>query len=137
MKAAGLLFLVVLVALYFVPSVIAMVRQRQSASVIVINVFLGWTLIGWVVALALAVSSNNAKAAPGAAGYPPGYPPVPPLPPGSTTPQPWYPQTSYQPNGSPWDQNPTAPQQYWQGGPDPSLGDPRNPQTPGGSLPPS
>lgn len=42
--------------LYFLPAVIA--RKKHNAnSVFVINLFLGWTLIGWVVALAMAVSN--------------------------------------------------------------------------------
>lgn len=48
---------VVLVLLvYLVPSFIAYWRMPPNVySVIVINVFLGWTLIGWVVALAMAL----------------------------------------------------------------------------------
>lgn len=47
-----------LMALYFLPSIIGYKRQVPDiGSVIVINLFLGWTLIGWVVALALAARS--------------------------------------------------------------------------------
>jgi T4 superinfection immunity protein len=47
--------LLVVLALYFIPLVVAMVRKVPNAgSVAVINIFLGWTLIGWVVALAMA-----------------------------------------------------------------------------------
>lgn len=51
-------FLVILVAalLYFFPAVIAR-KKPNGKSVFVINLFLGWTLIGWVVALAMAVSN--------------------------------------------------------------------------------
>jgi hypothetical protein len=42
-------------AAYFAPSIVAvLLRARHLAVVIVLNVFLGWSLIGWVVALALA-----------------------------------------------------------------------------------
>ena len=42
-------------AAYFAPTIVAiLVRARHLAVVIVLNVFLGWSLIGWVVALALA-----------------------------------------------------------------------------------
>lgn len=45
-----------LVALYFLPSLIA--RKKHNAnSVFVINLFLGWTFIGWIIALAMA--ANN------------------------------------------------------------------------------
>ena len=47
---------IILALLYFTPSLIALHRKVSSyASVIVINVFLGWTFIGWVAALAMAV----------------------------------------------------------------------------------
>ena len=44
-------------AAYFAPTFIA-IRRRipNDTSVAVINLFLGWTLIGWVVALAMAVA---------------------------------------------------------------------------------
>lgn len=43
-------------AIYFVPSILAFDRKVSSPwSVFVINLLLGWTLIGWAVALALAV----------------------------------------------------------------------------------
>jgi hypothetical protein len=52
----GIGYLIVILALYFIPTIVAYVRHVPNAgSVVVINVFLGWTLIGWVVALAMAV----------------------------------------------------------------------------------
>jgi len=54
---AALVIIVGLVA-YFLPSVIALLRRREVSSVawvVIINVLLGWTLVGWVVALALAL----------------------------------------------------------------------------------
>jgi Superinfection immunity protein len=52
---AGLLLLGVIVLVYFLPAVVASRRQVPNAgSVFVLNLFLGWTLIGWVVALAMA-----------------------------------------------------------------------------------
>ncbi len=40
---------------YFLPTIIAASRKvPNGGSVLVINLFLGWTLIGWVVALAMA-----------------------------------------------------------------------------------
>jgi hypothetical protein len=50
----GTAFLVGAAVLYFLPAVIAR-NKPNSSSVFVINLFLGWTLIGWVVALAMAV----------------------------------------------------------------------------------
>jgi hypothetical protein len=52
----GLIVLGILVGLYFLPTIIAANRKVSSVgSIAVINTFLGWTLIGWVVALAMAV----------------------------------------------------------------------------------
>jgi len=45
----------VLFAIYVLPSVVAACRQVPNVgSIIVINLLLGWTLIGWVVAMAMA-----------------------------------------------------------------------------------
>lgn len=44
--------------LYFLPAIVAFAREVPSKwSIGVINLFLGWTLVGWVVALAMAVRS--------------------------------------------------------------------------------
>jgi T4 superinfection immunity protein len=50
----------ILVGAYFLPTIVANVRKPSPpnvGSVVVINLFLGWTWIGWVVALALACRS--------------------------------------------------------------------------------
>jgi hypothetical protein len=52
-------FLIVLV-LYFLPSIVAVGRKvTHQGSVIVINLFLGWSFIGWVVALAMACRTSR------------------------------------------------------------------------------
>jgi len=59
---ADILIILGIVA-YWVPSMVAVGRRRQIpnvGSVIVINLFLGWTVVGWVVALAMAVRSRPA-----------------------------------------------------------------------------
>jgi Superinfection immunity protein len=43
-----------MISLYFVPAIVAWNKQ-SFGSVMAINFFLGWTLIGWVVALAWAL----------------------------------------------------------------------------------
>ena len=49
-----------LLCLYFLPTIIAVARKvRNQGSIVVINFFLGWTLIGWVVALALAFRTRD------------------------------------------------------------------------------
>ena len=48
-----------LFAAYFLPAMVAGWRgARLTPAVCVINLFVGWTLIGWVVALAMAVQSE-------------------------------------------------------------------------------
>jgi Superinfection immunity protein len=50
-------------AFYFVPTIIAVLRNIPNAlSVGVINLFLGWTLLGWVAALAMAVAGVRTRA---------------------------------------------------------------------------
>ena len=49
---------IALVLLYFVPTIVALMRKvPNQGSIAVINIFLGWTVIGWVVALAMAARS--------------------------------------------------------------------------------
>ena len=46
--------------LYFLPTLLAVTRRSSTAAAaIVVDVFLGWSVIGWVVALALAVSDSR------------------------------------------------------------------------------
>lgn len=53
-----MLILLVAVAVYFLPTIVALARKVSSpGSIVVVNLFLGWTLIGWVVALAMAARS--------------------------------------------------------------------------------
>jgi hypothetical protein len=50
-----LLFVLLGLSFYFIPTIVGVIRKVPNiGSVIVINFFLGWTLIGWVVALAMA-----------------------------------------------------------------------------------
>ncbi len=59
---ALVLFFVFWVGVYFIPAAVAVSRDVPNAgSVVVINLFLGWTLVGWVVALAMAVRSTQGR----------------------------------------------------------------------------
>jgi hypothetical protein len=45
--------------MYFLPSLIALVRgKRDVVAIVVLNFFLGWTVIGWVVALVWALKTD-------------------------------------------------------------------------------
>ena len=58
MELVGFLILfAILLMPYFVPTFVALARgHHQFWPIFVINLFLGWTFIGWVVALAMSVS---------------------------------------------------------------------------------
>jgi hypothetical protein len=45
--------------MYFLPSILAFARgKRDTAAIVLLNIFLGWTMIGWVVALVWAVKTD-------------------------------------------------------------------------------
>lgn len=46
------------VLLYFLPSIIG-ASKRNAAAIFVLNLLLGWTLIGWVVSLVWALSAET------------------------------------------------------------------------------
>ena len=51
---------VIAIGIYFLPTIVAVARKvTNQGSVAVINFFLGWTLIGWVVALAMACRTSR------------------------------------------------------------------------------
>lgn len=95
---------------YLIPTIVAFVRHVPNiGSVAVVNVLLGWTLIGWIVALALALRSATQPAGPvtviqnAAGGQPPLYPPSPYAPPGPvSTPPPLPPGGSSVGADDPW-----------------------------------
>jgi hypothetical protein len=80
----GLLFLVLCVGLYFLPSIIG-AQKHNATAILAVNLLLGWTVVGWIVALVWALSDRPA---------PPAYQPAP----GGYTPPPQYtPPPSYTP----------------------------------------
>src|ERR1700677_168915 len=58
--AAGIVFLLIILLLYFIPTFAAR-GKPQFNSVLAINFFLGWTLVGWVIALAWAVKQEPVR----------------------------------------------------------------------------
>jgi len=45
--------------MYFLPSIIAFARsKRDTLAIVLLNFFLGWTMIGWVVALVWALKAD-------------------------------------------------------------------------------
>ncbi|EGC5870145.1 superinfection immunity protein [Salmonella enterica] len=56
----GFVYLAVLLVLYLIPSVIAYRRwHRNFKPIFVLNIFLGWTFLGWLVCLVWSLSSNT------------------------------------------------------------------------------
>ena len=52
-------FAAVGLALYFLPTIIANVRShRNTMAIVMVNIFLGWTFLGWVAALVWACTYN-------------------------------------------------------------------------------
>jgi len=43
---------------YFAPSLVVNSQSKNRVSVFILNLFLGWTLLGWIVALAIAVRKD-------------------------------------------------------------------------------
>ena len=53
-------FFLFLFVMYWLPTLVAILRQNHSAlGVAVLNFFLGWTVIGWVLALVWALAASN------------------------------------------------------------------------------
>lgn len=58
---AGLGAIVIIISLisYFLPTVIAMLRGKSNTfAILLLNLFLGWTFIGWIVALVWSVTND-------------------------------------------------------------------------------
>jgi hypothetical protein len=50
------------VLIYFLPFIVAIARKHlDSTAIFVLNLFLGWTFIGWVIALIWAVKKFEVK----------------------------------------------------------------------------
>src|SRR5436305_437114 len=62
MAAASFVFFVLGVLIYFIPAIVGK-HKRNATAILVLNIFLGWTVIGWVVALVWACSTEDAPAA--------------------------------------------------------------------------
>ncbi len=55
-------FVTMMLMLYFLPVLIAAVRHATHGwGIVVLNLFLGWTMLGWLIALIWAVSDSTTK----------------------------------------------------------------------------
>ncbi|MBO5912651.1 MAG: superinfection immunity protein [Clostridia bacterium] len=46
-----LIFYLFAFALYFLPSIIALAKRNRRTKVILFNIFLGWTVVMWIISL--------------------------------------------------------------------------------------
>jgi len=59
-EIGGIILLIVLFGIYFIPTGVAVCRKaKRLAGIVVLNILLGWTLIGWVGSLVWAISDNT------------------------------------------------------------------------------
>ena len=62
MDGSTITFLV-LILMYFLPTIVAFMRQQyNTTSIFILNLFLGWSVIGWVVALVWAFKKPDTQA---------------------------------------------------------------------------
>lgn len=58
-EAYGAVVALVLLCIYFVPTIVASSRKHADQNaILVLNLFLGWTFVGWVIALVWAVKNG-------------------------------------------------------------------------------
>jgi len=54
----GIIFFILGLALYFLPTILALIRKHpDTLAIFLLNFFLGWSFIGWVVALVWSVKN--------------------------------------------------------------------------------
>jgi hypothetical protein len=61
-SVVAIIVLILLLGLYFLPVIVAFIKEKKNAwAIFALNLCLGWTLIGWVIALvwALTYEKNN------------------------------------------------------------------------------
>ena len=56
----GFVVFLILLGIYLLPAIVATIRSHHNvASIWIINLFLGWTFLGWVIALAMSFSAMD------------------------------------------------------------------------------
>ena len=69
--------IIFLMAVYFAPTIVALLRGHlSSGSIIALNVLLGWTLLGWIVALVWSFTGNTKANLRAISGLPPAPKPL-------------------------------------------------------------
>lgn len=58
-KFFAIMLITVVIAIYFIPTFVARGREHKNAtSITVLNLLLGWSIVGWVIALVWAYSAQ-------------------------------------------------------------------------------
>lgn len=61
---SGVILIILMLLLYFVPTFVARAREHHNyGAIVALNIFLGWTFIGWVASLVWALTATKAASA--------------------------------------------------------------------------
>lgn len=56
----AIILLLIVLAIYFIPTFVANSNQKENTTAIfLLNLFLGWTFVGWVIALVWAATKDK------------------------------------------------------------------------------
>ncbi len=56
----GFMILIILGVLYFLPTIVAnLTNKRNTAAIAMLNLLLGWTVVGWIVCLVWALTIDK------------------------------------------------------------------------------
>ena len=59
-EIALMLLILPSLAVYFVPTIVAIVRHAQNVlGIVLLNIFGGWTLVGWIIALVWSIRDER------------------------------------------------------------------------------
>ena len=62
MSIMGIPIIITSIAIYFLPTIIAAVRHSRSMlGIVLVNIFAGWSLIGWIIALVWSLSGATQR----------------------------------------------------------------------------
>lgn len=68
-----MIHLAIITLLYFLPTIVSSNRGHSTTGILLLNLFLGWTGIGWIVLMLWALLSTPPYYGYPAAYYPPDY----------------------------------------------------------------
>ena len=59
MESVILSTIIIAIGFYFLPAIVGYAKDKKNAgAILVLNLFLGWTGIGWIIALVWAVTND-------------------------------------------------------------------------------